>query len=391
MQDGFRKHVFHGPAGPRVNQKEDCIMKKNNKVMFMLAAGVIGASLYAEEVNKPAEPAAPEAPAEAEAAAPVDLWAGVPDVLAEVNGKAVTRQEVADFLTSQMPDGKLPPMVNAEMIKMILPGLVKSYVDRPLLEAEVEKAGIKASPELVKQQLADDLKSAPREQQEMFKQQLAITGKTLESYIDELADNPQMQQQIAFDKFLKENVLKDITVTPEEARSFYDSHKEEFKIPADSPDTVRASHILVKVDAKASEADRKAAREKAQKLLDQVRMNPAEFEAVAQASSDCPSKANGGSLGAFTKGQMVPEFEKAAFDLKPETIADELVETQFGYHIVRRDAVQQGGYEPFEPNKEAIENMLRAQKSQEAVMAYIAGLEKAADVKFMIPMPEMTK
>ena len=365
-------------------------MKQTTQIMTFLATGFLAVSLQAADEKTPAPAAQPAAPA-AEQAAPADIWAGVPDVLAEVNGKQVTKAEVVEFLTSQMPDGKLPPMLNAEMIKMILPGLVKSFVDRPLLEAEVEKAGIKASPELVKQRLTEDLKSATPEQQEMFKQQLAMTGKTFESYVDELSKNPQMQQQIAFDEFLQKNVLNNINVTPEEARKFYDEHKEEFKIEADGPDQVRASHILVKVDENASEADKKAAREKAQKLLDQLKQNPAEFEALAQANSDCPSKVNGGSLGLFGKGQMVPEFEKAAFGLEPNTIAQELVETQFGYHIVRRDAVQQGGYEPFEANQEAIMNMLRAQKSQVALMDYISGLEKAANVKFLIEMPDLTK
>ena len=131
-------------------------------------------------------------------------------------------------------------------------------------------------------------------------------------------------------------------------------------------------------------------------LLKQLKENPKLFEELAKENSTCPSSARGGSLGAFGKGQMVPEFEKATLALKPGEISAEPVKTQFGYHIIRRDALQtEGTTIPFEKVKGDIESFLKAQKDveekqqqQKAVMEFFQQLEKEYGVKYLIPMPE---
>ena len=87
---------------------------------------------------------------------------------------------------------------------------------------------------------------------------------------------------------------------------------------------VRCSHILIKDQTRA------------QKLLDEIK-NGGDFAALAKQKSECPSKAKGGDLGAFGRGQMVPEFDRAAFQLEVNDLS-ELVKTRFGYHIIKRTA-----------------------------------------------------
>jgi peptidyl-prolyl cis-trans isomerase C len=87
---------------------------------------------------------------------------------------------------------------------------------------------------------------------------------------------------------------------------------------------VRCSHILVKDQARA------------QQLLDEIK-NGGDFAQLAKKNSECPSKANGGDLGAFSRGQMVAEFDRAAFALEVNGLS-ELVKTKFGYHIIKRTA-----------------------------------------------------
>lgn len=97
------------------------------------------------------------------------------------------------------------------------------------------------------------------------------------------------------------------------------------------PERVSARHILIRGDGE----DPEAAREKAQGLLESLREDPEAFEEMAREHSDDPGSAvRGGDLGEFTRGRMVPEFEDAAFDLAPEGLS-EVVETQFGFHIIQ--------------------------------------------------------
>ena len=97
-------------------------------------------------------------------------------------------------------------------------------------------------------------------------------------------------------------------------------------------DQVTASHILVSTDGK----DKETAKAEIEALLAEIK-GGADFAEIARAKSDCPSGSRGGDLGAFGRGMMVPEFEQAAFDLEPGAMSD-VVETDFGYHLVLRTA-----------------------------------------------------
>ena len=187
-------------------------------------------------------------------------------------------------------------------------------------------------------------------------------------------------------KFEEEKFLKDIKVTDEETKKFYDSNPQMFRVPGDPEGSVRASHILVKVDEKADAAVKKAALEKINNIRARLAKDPASFDAIAKAESDCPSGRNNGSLGAFTKGQMVPEFETVAFKLEPGKIS-EIVTTQFGYHIIRRDASVGEKTMPYDEVKDRIKDYLVNQKAVTAAGAYAAKLEKAANVKYLVKAP----
>lgn len=121
--------------------------------------------------------------------------------------------------------------------------------------------------------------------------------------------NPPRRPDPEAQEFLPE------TVNPNSMGSLFSSK---------SSGKVRCSHILVKDQARA------------QQLLQELQ-NGGDFAQLAKQNSDCPSKANGGDLGAFGRGQMVPEFDRAAFALEVGALSD-LVKTRFGYHIIKRTA-----------------------------------------------------
>ena len=119
-----------------------------------------------------------------------------------------------------------------------------------------------------------------------------------------------------------EKVLSAVNVTEAEVKEYYESNKSEFK----SGETVNASHILVDNE------------EKAKAIYEEISSGKKSFEDAAKEYSSCPSKDAGGNLGDFGRGQMVPEFDKAVFEMQVGEVTSEPVKTQFGYHLIKLNA-----------------------------------------------------
>ena len=137
-----------------------------------------------------------------------------------------------------------------------------------------------------------------------------------------------------------------------------------------STDRVRARHILVK--------DKK----KAMRLRDQVVAAPERFPELAKAHSTDPSSARrGGDLGFFGRGRMVPEFEVVAFELKAPAEISEIVETQYGFHIIQLVERRDGAIRPFEELEEQLRSTLQNESTQAAVESYMAGLRKTSPIE----------
>jgi peptidyl-prolyl cis-trans isomerase D len=155
-------------------------------------------------------------------------------------------------------------------------------------------------------------------------------------------------------------VSKDIRVPEEDLRKYYQENIARYT----SPEERRASHILIKADKSAPADEREKARAKAQALLAEVRKAPGTFAELAKKNSDDPGSASkGGDLDFFGHGAMVKPFEDSVFALKPGEISD-LVETDFGYHIIRLDAMRGGEKKPFEAVRGEVENEVRRQLAQ---------------------------
>lgn len=154
-------------------------------------------------------------------------------------------------------------------------------------------------------------------------------------------------------EFLKREVAQKVTISENDLKSYYDGHKDEFK----APETVRARHILIKVASGESEENKKKAREKMEGILAKIKAGES-FETLATELSDDPgSKQKGGDLGFFARGRMIKSFEDAAFSLKPGEISG-IVETPFGYHIIKVEEKKEAGLEPFEKVKDRISQKL---------------------------------
>lgn len=152
-----------------------------------------------------------------------------------------------------------------------------------------------------------------------------------------------MLKQYAINK-----VLSNVTLTEEEKKAFFEANKSKFN----KPESASAKHILVDSEESAND------------ILNKINSNEMTFEAAASAHSTCPSKDAGGNLGTFPRGQMVPEFEEAVFNMNKEEIAGP-VQTQFGYHLIKLEDKQAGGESEYEEVKNEIERTLMYQKQTE--------------------------
>ncbi|MBQ7578365.1 MAG: peptidylprolyl isomerase [Synergistaceae bacterium] len=162
-------------------------------------------------------------------------------------------------------------------------------------------------------------------------------------------------------------LLKGITVSDDEAQKFYDDNKNSFM----QPEKVHARHILISGDAD----------ELAAKIIADLKAG-ASFDVLAKEYSlDPGSKANGGDLGEFPRGVMVPDFEKAAFALKNPGDISEPVKSQFGLHIIKLEAKIPAAPTPFEQVKPRIMQELREKKTQELLKARSEELEKIYKVE----------
>ncbi len=177
-------------------------------------------------------------------------------------------------------------------------------------------------------------------------------------------------------EFIKKEVVGKIVFSEEEKTKYYEGHPDEFKVP----DTVSARHILVGIDKDASEDSRKKAKQKAEDILRRIASGEDFAKVAAEVSDDPSTKANGGELGFFPKGMMVKSFEDAAFSLKPGEISG-LVETQYGYHIIKTEEKKAAYTESYDNVKERIYQKLLQEKSKTKITEFIDRSLKDAGVE----------
>ncbi|MBK5101874.1 MAG: peptidyl-prolyl cis-trans isomerase [Desulfobacteraceae bacterium] len=183
---------------------------------------------------------------------------------------------------------------------------------------------------------------------------------------------------MAIQQFIDRQFAQKVTISGEETKSYYDSHLDSFK----QPEEVKASHILIKIDSQAKESQKTEARKKLEEV--QKKLNKGDdFAALAKEFSQGPSSAKGGDLGYFRRGQMVKPFEEAAFALRPGEVSD-IVETRFGYHLIKIFDKRPETTMAFKDIKEKLQQYLKQGKVREQVSAYVEELKGKAKVERLL-------
>lgn len=288
--------------------------------------------------------------------------------VATVDGAEVSADEFNTEIQRVMAAG-LPPAA----ITQFKDTIVEKLVERRLLDNAISKSEIKVSDSEIDSKL-DEVRAEFAKAQatggeqvslEQLTQQLGITAKELRESI---------AQSIAVEQLLeKRGVGK---VTDAEVRAFYDDNSEAFN----RPEMVKARHILVRVDAGADEKAVEAKKAEAADIAKKARAKGADFAALAKEHSEGPSAPKGGDLGMFGRGQMVPEFEKAAFGLDAGAVSDP-VKTQFGWHVIKVEEKKDAGVVPFDEVSDQLKKKMQNEKLEGGIADLVSELREKAEIK----------
>jgi foldase protein PrsA len=203
---------------------------------------------------------------------------------------------------------------------------------------------------------------------EIFAQRLQENGITEEQLRNNIAEGCKVD-------LLIEHICEGLSdPTEEDMMVFFENNKNHYQ----QPERVSASHILIRPDSDRDD-DRVVAESRLEGIAQEIR-DGKDFGELAAQHSQCPSgKQNGGSLGWFSRGMMVPEFEEAAFSMAVGEISD-IIETQFGFHIIMKTAEDEGGQAAFEEAREKIRDLMRHDQRGKCVAAYVADLKAKAEI-----------
>ncbi len=292
--------------------------------------------------------------------------------VARVNGKMITRAD--------LEEAKQAMVMHYARQGRPTPNATEAGFDREVLEEIIRREVVLA--EGLKHEIPD-LDNKVKKQIYQIETQVGGHEALLEGIrsanMTEVDLNEQIRNQIVWQETMKNISDPDIEITLTESKSFYERNKTKFR----QPEQVQASHILIRVPKDASEEIKKEKRLQLDAAITRIK-NGEKFSDVAKDVSEDPtSGANGGDLGSFPRGMMVPEFEAAAFSLEQDKLSDIII-TQFGYHVLVVTGKTEARELAFDEVKEKIASHLKTQKSAEVAKKYIDDLRNSANVEFYL-------
>ena len=299
-------------------------------------------------------------------------------VMATGNGFEIKRSQVDDafinYNASLVASGRNIPDQDRDLVRSNL--LQHLIIDKILIQKATAEDRDKVAKQ-VDASIAQARTNAPSP--EAFDQQIKATGMTLAQVRDRAVEE-QLCRRI-----LMHEATNGIVVADTEVNKFYQDNPDKFKMP----ERVRVAHILVSTQNPATKQtlppDKKKDKLKLAKELKARADKGEDFPALVKQYSDDPGSKSKGGEYTFPRGQMVLEFEAAAFSMKTNQISDP-VETQFGYHIIKLLEKLPASTEDFAKAEPAIRDYLTEQAAEKALPAYLDKLKAAANVKILAPV-----
>lgn len=256
-------------------------------------------------------------------------------VVATVNGEKITSEDVTKVLMegTQGRFDSLPADKQNELKQRIIEGLVTQQ----LVYEDAKRSGV-------------------------------LESKQYKEELDELTSRIRIQLAA---KVWEQQQFSAIKVDPKEVKNYYDANADEFV----DKEKIRARHILLKTEAEANAVIKSMSGLSGEKLKN-------EFIAQAKLKSTGPSAAKGGDLGYFTRGQMVPSFNDAAFSMKEGTMSSDPVQSQFGYHVIYIEDRQPAKKLGFDDVKNFIEQRMKMDKFKAVMEKKMTSLKDKAKITY---------
>lgn len=278
--------------------------------------------------------------------------------IAEVNKSGITSNQLQSaFLKaiSGYDDATLSSLDQSAIVSF-KKNILDQLINTELLYQQTQKEKVKISNNEINLEI-DKIKDNFSSTEE-FNEALKANNITLVRLKEDI------KRQLMINSIL-EKTRNQVSISDKELLEYYNDNKESFL----EPEQVHARHILLETE------------EEANNLLLQLKEGLTDFAELAKEKSVGPSAPSGGDLGFFTRGQMVKEFEDAAFSLEPGEIS-EVVQSQFGYHIIKSEEKKEEYSPTFEEAKERISNTLKNQRENEAILALTSKLREDAVIVF---------
>jgi peptidyl-prolyl cis-trans isomerase C len=307
---------------------------------------------------------------EQEGAKPVSQTSpGDPTVAVVVDGAEITNGQIEAEMgrLMQQMGSQMSPQQMESMKGVLKQQATENVINRVLLEQTIENEGIEATEEEIDERMAQV--AAQFGSEEEMENRLAMMGMTRENLLVE------MSTAIKVEKLMDKHAGSS-GVTDAQVREYYDANPGQFQ----QPERIKASHILFGLDEGSTPEMRAEKKAEAELVLADLKQG-ANFEELATQHSSCPSAPRGGDLGFFEKGRMVKPFEDAAFALDVGETSG-LVETRFGFHIIRVVDLEEARTVPFDEARENIKGFLEGRGKQEILKTYTDELRAEADIEY---------
>ncbi len=291
-------------------------------------------------------------------------------VLASLAPHVPSSEEAVKKMLEKQSGASGQPSPFMMLLPKMKPQILDSIITKKLIDNACEKQKIAVTDEEVKKEI-DTIKA-------MLPKNMKLEDLMKRQSISQSDFEDEIKQQLKIEK------LVGVTQPDEkEIADFYEKAAEAFA----HPETVHARHILIKTEATDTDAKKKEKRKQAEDIRKQLK-GGADFAELAKKHSDCPSKENGGDLNEFGRGEMVKAFEDAAFALKDNEISD-IVETEYGYHIIQTLSHNPPHKETLDEAKSKIVMRLKMMQLRQKMMPYMEKLRQDANIEYIsIPKPE---
>jgi peptidyl-prolyl cis-trans isomerase SurA len=352
------------------------IMNRNSSVLLSACICLFmasGCSKKAGVVKKEPEPAAVVKETKPKVEPPPRIIVSgkaVNAIAAIVNDELITLSDVNRLAQPMISEAAKKTSLDDTARSQIKRMALEQLIEKKLVEQKIKELNIKVGEEEIRQAIDDVKRQNNMASQEVFLSALASQGMTFDQY------KAQLQEQIEKLKLVSMEVRSKIQVGESEMREYYETNRVKYS----EDETFRARHIFIRTNEKAAPEDIKRSMTTALMVLAEAKSGKDFAELAKSYSEDPAARKDGGNLGVFKKGDMMPELETAILSMKPGEVS-ELVYTPSGFHIVKLEERISGIMKPFDKVKAEIEDAIYRKKSEDRFNQWAKELRSKSSIE----------